>query len=133
MKNAVYIIVIVLISFYTDLFSQAKKERPQLTADTISVDTVQYELLIIDPGFDTWLLTKPAKQYYSKDYYEYRNRLDVSEWNYRYTSNKNHGEYDSYIDYYPETDYGLDLNYKLFYYFRYFEEKYRTKLSPAFR
>ena len=59
--------------------------------------------------------------------------LYVSEWNYRYTTIKNHGEYDSFIDYNPETDYGLDLNYKLYYYFKYFEEKHGTKLYPSFR
>jgi hypothetical protein len=63
----------------------------------------------------------------------YKNRLYVSEWNYRYTTIKNHGEYDSFIDYDPETDYGLDLNYKLYYYFKYFEEKHGTKLYPSFR
>ncbi len=45
----------------------------------------------------------------------------------------NQGEYDSYIDYNPNIDYGLDLNYKLYYYFRYFEEKHGIRLYPAFR
>ena len=86
------------------------------------MDSVEYELIIIDPGFDTWLLTKPSKEYYSQNYYEQKNRLYVMEWNYRYMAGKDRGKYETYIDYLPGIDYGLDLNYKLFYYFKYFEE-----------
>jgi hypothetical protein len=133
MTKAGYILIIILMFFYADGFSQSKKEKHKHVADTVSVDSIEYELIILDPGFESWLLTKPSKQYYSKEYYEYKNRLYVAEWNYRYSTIKNHGEYDSYIDYEPEIDYGLDLNYELYYYFKYFEETHGTKLYPTFR
>ncbi len=40
---------------------------------------------------------------------------------------------DSYIDYRPNIDYGLDLNYKLYYYFKYFEERNNIRLLPGGR
>jgi hypothetical protein len=122
MKKSVFSLIIILTVFTTDGFSQKKQNRFKVNPDTISVDSVKYELIIIDPGFDTWLLTKPSKEYYSQNYYEQKNRLYVMEWNYRYMSGKDRGKYETYIDYLPGIDYGLELNYKLFYYFKYFEE-----------
>ena len=133
MKKAKYIFSILLFCLCSEAFCQGKKDRNKPTADTVSIDSIEYELLILDPGFESWLITKPSKEYYSNEYYAQRNRIYVSEWNYRYSVNKSHGEYDSYIDYEPGVDYDLDLNYRLYYYFRYFEEKYRTKLYPGFR
>jgi hypothetical protein len=34
----------------------------------------------------------------------------------------NDGLYQNSIDYNPRIEYGIDINYKLYYYFRYFEE-----------
>jgi hypothetical protein len=127
------ILILALGFSFSYAFSQGEKAGNKPATDTISVDSIEYELIVIDPGFETWLYTKPPMEFYSKEYYASMNRLYVSEWNYRYSTLKNHGEYDSYIDYEPETDYGLELNYKLYYYFKYFEEKHRTKLYPSFR
>jgi hypothetical protein len=122
MKKSVFSLIIILTVLTTDGFSQKKQNRFKVYPDTISVDSVKYELIIIDPGFDTWLQTKPSKEYYSQNYYEQKNRLYVMEWNYRYMAGKDRGKYETYIDYLPGIDYGLELNYKLFYYFKYFEE-----------
>ena len=133
MSKTSSILIISLVFCLSDAFSQGEKPGNKPTADTISVDSIEYELIVDDPGFETWLYTKPPMEFYSQQYYASMNRLYVSEWNYRYSTLKNHGEYDSYIDYEPETDYGLELNYRLFYYFKYFEEKHRTKLYPSSR
>jgi hypothetical protein len=45
-----------------------------------------------------------------------------------YLTSHNNDLYDNYIDYKPNTDYGIDINYRLYYYFRYFEEKNHIKL-----
>jgi hypothetical protein len=34
----------------------------------------------------------------------------------------NDGLYENYIEYNPRIDYGIDINYKLYYFFKYFEE-----------
>ena len=52
---------------------------------TASVDSVEYELIIIDPGYDLWLasVAKPMG-YYSKEYLESWNQQYILEWNNRY-------------------------------------------------
>jgi hypothetical protein len=133
MKKTVLIIIAILMAICTDGLSQNKKDRIKVKSDTIAVDSVEYELIILDSGFEIWLATKPSKEFYSKEYYEQKNRLYVSEWNQRYLTSGNKGLYESYIDYDFTIDYGVDLNYKLYYYFRYFEETNKIKLYPLGR
>jgi hypothetical protein len=135
MKKTVLFTLIILAIFQTDGFSQKKRDKLRVKADTLAVnDSLEYELIILDPGFDSWLATKPSKAFYSNEYYETRNRLYVSEWNQRYMSNRrNSGIYETYIDYNFNTDYGLDLNYKLYYYFKFFEETNHIRLIPSVR
>ncbi len=122
MNKTVFIMLIILAAINTDGFSQKKADRYKIETDTVSTDSLEYKLIVMDPGFDAWLITKPSKNFYSKEYYAQKNRLYVSEWNQRYMSSGNKGLYETYIDYNSNTDYGLDLNYRLYYYFRYFEE-----------
>ncbi len=133
MKKSVFIILALLFLFHIDGLAQSKSEKYKTKSDTISVDSLEYRLIVLDPGFETWLATQKPESFYSKDYYEQKNRLYVAEWNYRYMTLRNDGLYDSYIDYHPNVDYGLDLNYKLYYYFRYFEEKNHVRLINGVR
>jgi len=133
MKKTVLIVMVFLLAIFSDGFSQKKKDRNKITADTIAVDSAEYELIIMDPGYEIWLATRPSKEFYSKEYYELKNRLYVAEWNQRYMTIRNNGMYESYIDYNATIDYGLDLNYKLYYYFRYFEETNNLKLLNSSR
>jgi len=107
----------------------------QTQGDTIAIkdDKTAYEIIIIEPGFDFWLqsIAKP-EGYYSQSYLENRNRIYVIEWNlrvtqpFRYSSNL----YELQIDYNPNTDYGYEVNYKLYNYFIYFQRKYNQRLGP---
>ena len=92
----------------------------------------EYEITIIDPGFDSWFATyaKPAN-YYSLSYYEQKNAQYVSLWNERvgqqsYYRSANY-PFENRIDYDPAKDYGLEVNYKLYYYFRYIQSIYGTR------
>jgi hypothetical protein len=96
--------------------------------DTLKADSVEHRLVVFDLGFETWLLTRPPRDLYSNDYYLIRNRLYVAEWNARYQSSENGGLYSDYIDYPADEDFGIDLNYRLFNYFKYFEMKNRVRL-----
>ena len=133
MKKTVFIILVILAAIQTDGFSQKKRERERMKVDTLSVDSLEYRLIILDPGFETWLATKPAKEFYSNEYYAQKNRLYVIEWNQRFMNSAYSGLYDTYIDYNLNTDYGLDINYKLYYYFKYFEETNHVKLLNSSR
>ena len=128
MKKTVGVILVILVAIQSVGLSQEKIYREQIKADTVSADSMEYRLIILDPGFDSWLATKPSKDFYSNEYYAQKNRLYVAEWNHRYLTSHNNDLYDNYIEYKPNTDYGMDINYRLYYYFRYFEEKNHIKL-----
>jgi len=96
--------------------------------DTIPVDSTEYELVVFDPDFETWYLMQPSFDH-SLEYFRSRNILYVSEWNRRHMSPAIYGSgYASHIDYNPDIDYGLEFERKLYYYFRYFEEKNHVNL-----
>lgn len=99
--------------------------------EIVSEDTLQYELVIIDPGFETWFIThgKPA-WYHSQSYLETWNRQYVTAWNARYMNGKGNRCCDTYIDYQFHVDYGLELNHKLYWYFRYVELKLGIPILP---
>ena len=85
-------------------------------------DSVSYELIVLDPGFENWFITnrKPS-WFYSQNYYENWNERYVSAWNYGHLGFRHRRLISCYIDYDPRIDYGVDLNHKLFYYFQYVE------------
>lgn len=99
--------------------------------DTTSVkDTVEYELIVFDPGFDYWLASKSFyKSQYTNQHLQMLNQQYSLEWNRRYASGDRLIE--SYVDYNPMTKYDFEFNYKLYMYFRYFEESNRIELIPG--
>lgn len=112
-----------------------KKAFQQKVGDTVKIvdDSTEYEIIIIDPGFDFWLksVAKP-EWYYSQSFLESRNQIYVTEWNIRATQPQRYdpGLYEMQINYDPNIDYGLEVNYKLYYYFIYFQRKYNQRLGP---
>ncbi|MFT7899466.1 DUF6146 family protein [Tenacibaculum ascidiaceicola] len=108
--------------------SNAPKEEPVVIAN----DSLEYEIIIIDPGFTTYLnsIAKP-EGFYSQQYLENKNRLYVTTWNYRARNplQFNSNIYENVIDYSPHIDYGYEVNYKLFNYFEFAQRKYRMNLG----
>ncbi len=98
-------------------------------------DSLAYELIILDPGFDTWyLLHNSPVWYHSQEYYENWNLRYVSAWNSKTVSSRHSRFFESYIDYLPHIDYGFELNHKLFYYFQYVEQVLKVPiLEEGFR
>ena len=104
------------------------------TNDTvvISSDESDYEVIIIEPGFNVWLeTTARPRGYYSQSFMEQRNQIYILEWNLRCNqpSRFDPNLYVWPIDYDRTVDYGYDVNYKLYNYFIYFQLKYKQKLS----
>ena len=107
-------------------------EVPEEDIVKFSNDELEYEIIIIEPGFNTWLYSTARPQgYYSQSFLESRNRLLVREWNLRamQPSMYDPNLYQVQIDYKPEIDYGYELNYKLYNYFIYFQLTNNQKLS----
>jgi len=102
--------------------------------DTVRIanDELEYEILIIEPGFNSWMMGRAKPEgHYSLSFLENRNALYVSEWNnrvlqpFRYNPNL----YEMQIDYSPFINYGYEVNYKLYYYFIYFQLHYKQQLT----
>lgn len=112
--------------------SNTEKEEPVVIAN----DSLEYEIIIIDPGFNAFLngIAQP-EGFYSQSYLEARNRAWVITWNQRAQNpgRFNNNIYENIIDYQPSIDYGYEVNYKLFNYFLFAQRKYRMSLGGGFR
>lgn len=104
------------------------KEQPVVIAN----EALEYELIIIDQGFTTYLNSEARpKEYFSKNYLMNKNRVYVNIWNGRVRNSQRYNPsiYENIIDYEPNVDYGLEVNYKLYWYFKFAEQKYKMKLN----
>ena len=129
MKRAIIIGIALLAFLQPDVHCQKSRNQIKVKPDSVAVDSIEYELIVFDVGFNSWLISKPPMSFYSQQYFESRNRLYVMEWNNRYRHPHRYGDlYDSEIEYFPWIDYGLELNYKLYFYFLFFEETNHVKL-----
>lgn len=133
MKKMIFVLMFSAVAGGCALFSPGKSSgSAEIKADAAS-DSTEYELVVFDPGFETWLLMKPSMEH-SLEYYKGRNSIYVGEWNHRYMNPRWYkGRYESYIDYEPARNYGLEFERRLFYYFKYFEETNRVSLDPTGR
>lgn len=105
----------------------SSKEEPVRIAN----DSLAYEIFILDVGFNSYIATAKPMSYYSKEYLAARNIVYVTEWNNRARnpSRYNSNIYENIIDYQPQIDYGLEVNYKLFNYFQFAQRKYKMRLG----
>jgi hypothetical protein len=129
MKNVGLFLILLLVVPACAIFNRDKKPVA-VVHNTNASDSTEYELVVFDQGFETWLLMQPSQQY-SVEHYKAKNRIYVSEWNYRYMSPSRYGGHYGSYDYF--IDYGLEFERRLFYYFKYFEESNGVSLAPGGR
>ncbi|MGB7395184.1 MAG: DUF6146 family protein [Pricia sp.] len=118
-----------------DISDKEKMAFEQQEGDTVKIasDSTEYEIIIIEPGFNTWLMSIARPEgYYSQSYLENRNQILVINWNQRAMQPLRYGGdlYQLQINYEPNIDYGYEVNYKLYNYFIYFQRKYNQRLGP---
>ena len=112
-----------------------EREESLVANDTVVInsDENSYEIIIIDPGFNAWLLGRARpRHYYSQGFMETRNQIYVTNWNTRVSQPQQFDPnlYELRIDYNSREDYGYEINYKLYNYFIYFQLKYNQRLGP---
>lgn len=118
-----------------NITDEEKAAFQQTVGDTIQIanEETEYEIIIIEPGFNTWLqsIARP-EGYYSQSFLENRNQIMVLNWNQRVLQPQRFSPnlYELQIDYLSNIDYGYEVNYKLYNYFVYFQRKYRQRLGP---
>ena len=106
------------------------EEKSATLNDTVRIANyeLEYEVIIIDAGFNSWFLTnaKP-RNFYSQSYLEARNRDWVLGWNNKFHQGNRILEMP--IDYQSTIDYGYEVNYMLFNYLTYFQLTHNIKLG----
>jgi hypothetical protein len=118
-----------------DISKEEKEVFNQNTRDTVTIknEGLEYEIIIIEIGFNTWLqsIAKPWG-YYTQEFMENRNQIYVINWNQRVLEPLRFDPnlYELQINYDPNVDYGYDVNYELYNYFIYFQRKYNQRLGP---
>lgn len=137
MKNSFYILAFIfciILGCNTTKKTVTSTDKPlDSQNDTIRIanDDLQYEVIIIDPGFSTWLVTRAyPRGYHSQSYLENKNWMYVSEWNNRVLQPQRYNPnlYEMTIDYQPNIDYGYEVNYLIYNYMIYFQNTYKQKL-----
>jgi len=135
MKN-----LIVLLSLITFLYScnsnkatingNSDTEISTVKNDTIHIanEELEYEIIIIEPGFNAWLVTQPPMGHYGITFLENRNRRYVLSFNDRVNNDKSRILYEQEINYNYTLHYGLEVNYLLYNYFLFFQKTYQQKL-----
>ena len=133
-----FIIILVLIasckSYNNNQTINNENENSLVQSDTVSIssDESDYEIIIIEPGFNSWLIsTARPEGYHSQQWLESRNAMMVQTWNQRNLQPMTYDPnlYELRIDYDTRTDYGYEVNYKLYNYFLYFQLTYKQRLS----
>jgi len=140
MKNLLLTLLIVGLAYSCNTSKKAPKsdtvnseKSTAQVGDTLKIsnDALEYEIIIIEPGFNTWLVSQAKPEgFYEQTYLENRNIRYVSEWNTRVSqpNRYNPNLYELRIDYQQGIDYGYDVNYKLYNYFIFFQNNYKQNL-----
>lgn len=105
----------------------------QQTTDTVKIanEELEYEVIIIDPGFNSWLNSMAyPRGFYTQNYLENKNQIYINEWNNRFLQPQRYSRdlYEMSIDYDPTINYGYEVNYLIYNYMIYFQNNYRQKL-----
>lgn len=138
MKTLIYCLIICSLFIGCNTANKAVNKSNDIANSTqqdtvrIANDELEYEIIIIDPGFSFWLASRAQPEgYYSQHFLESRNLLYVNEWNNRVLQPQrfNPNLYEMRIDYDSGIDYGYDVNYKLYNYFIYFQITYKQQLA----
>lgn len=96
----------------------------------LSVNKEEYDVIVFDAGYESFLATQKSKDFYTESFLKAKNMLMVNEWNYRYRLPRQYNPniYEVSIDYDTNTDYGLDVEYKIYMFFRFMEKEHNMSL-----
>ena len=138
MRNFIYIILLGLFVYSCGSTRDRNLGDSQVNEDTVRIanDSLEYEIIIIEPGFNLFInsIARP-EGYYSQQYLENKNRFLVSEFNQRVSQPQNYNPdlYLQEINYNPSIYYGYEVNYLLYNYFVFFSRHYNQKFSVPTR
>ena len=138
MKNVVFVISLCFIIYACSSSKQtssiSQNENHSTASDTVKIanEELEYEIIIIEPGFNSWLVSRAMpRNFHSQTYMESRNQVWVNEYNNRVLQSMRYDPnlYQMQIDYRRGIDYGYEVNYMLFNYLVYFQQTYKQQLG----
>ncbi|MEO5777560.1 MAG: DUF6146 family protein [Flavobacterium sp.] len=126
--------IVVLASCHFDKNITTKAKTPDAkSSDVVRIanDSLEYEVIIMDSGFSSWLASQAKpRSFYSESYLEGRNQIYVSEWNNRVLQPQRYGNlYEMQINYDRNVHYGYEVNYLIYNYMIYFQTVNKQQLS----
>jgi hypothetical protein len=128
-----FIVVLASCHFDKNITTKAKTPDNPKASDVVRIanDSLEYEVVIIDAGFNSWLAAYGRPRgYYSESYLENKNQMYVTEWNNRALQPQRYnGLYEMQIDYNPRIHYGYEVNYLLYNYMVYFQLTNKQQLG----
>ena len=138
MPVVAFLLCTVPLTAQKDSLNISKEERAYFESEDeeaveLKSEKTEYEIMIIEPGFNAWLRSIAMPEgFYSQQFLENRNAILVLNWNQRVQQpfNFNPQLYQFEIDYRSGIDYGYEVNYKLYNYFIFFQRKYNQRLGP---
>lgn len=131
MRFFLAILFFILLLVGCDAKRTAVSEDTKKESDMVRIanDSLEYEIIIFEPGFSAWLARQRSREFFVLENLETRNRIFVSEYNRRVIDPRYTRDlYPQEINYDPKVRYGLEVNYLLYHYFIYFQEKYKQRL-----
>jgi len=112
--------------------STSKISKVRSKSDIILItDHKSFKVTFKDGQFYSWLTKQSPKKKYLQSSLEIKNLQYATEWNRRVDNPKYNSDlYTQLIDYQikPKKHYGIDVNYELYMYFKFFEEKHEKLL-----
>uniref|UniRef100_UPI00404B045A DUF6146 family protein n=1 Tax=Flavobacterium sp. TaxID=239 RepID=UPI00404B045A len=138
MKKIAVLLGLVMVIFFGQCVS---KKANQTALDknineedlvVIENDSLEYKIIIFEPGFNSWLNgTARPRDYYNQSFLEQRNMIWVQMYNMRVGQplQYNPDLYPFTIEYRSDIDYGYEVNYLLYNYFVFFQLHYNQKLG----
>lgn len=122
-------ILILVFGILFILGCSSNKSLVQIEDTTQVSDSTEYELIVLEPGFESWFITNPKPIWYHEEsYYKQFNQLYTNEWNHRFRSIQYNRPYDEMINYNNSIEYGKVVEHKLYWYFQFMMDKYDFKL-----
>jgi hypothetical protein len=127
MKTILFILALSFPLMFSCGISRDTAQPAKSIAENSELDSTEYELIIFDIHFDSWLMmnSKPVEAY-EQEYLARWNANLVNQWNHFSPGRQGHDcRPMSYIDYDSSIDYGKEFNHKLYYYFWYMHKQCR--------
>lgn len=137
MKNKLYLAVAFLAIIIGCSTAKKAVSAPEnakaIHGDTIRIanEELEYEVIIIDAGFNSWLISRSLPRgFYNQSYLENKNRSYIIEWNSRVLQPNRFSPnlYEMTINYDFTVDYGYEVNYLIYNYMIYFQNTNNQRL-----